>query len=213
MTDLGSTAADRERRGVGYGLAAYGIWGIVPLFWPLVARAAPLEILAQRIVWSLVICGVLILTVVPRGWWGRIGTRRSLTLLALAAALVSVNWGTYIWAVNSGHVVETSLGYYINPLLSILVGVLALRERLAPLQWASIGLAAVAVGVLTLDYGRPPWIALTLATSFAAYGVIKKRVDGGAVETLTVEGAVLTPVALGYLGYLQAQKAAQKAKF
>jgi chloramphenicol-sensitive protein RarD len=193
----------RQRRGIVYGLAAYALWGAVPLFWPLVARAPALELLAQRVIWSLVICVILLLTVVPRGWWSRIGNRRSLLLLAGAAAVVSANWGTYIWAVNAGHVVETSLGYYINPILSILIGVIFLRERLAPLQWASVGLAGLAVIVLTVDYGRLPWIALVLATSFATYGVIKKQVNGGAVETLTVESALLTPVALGYLIFLQ----------
>lgn len=193
----------RQRRGIVYGLAAYALWGAVPLFWPLVARASALELLAQRVIWSLVICVILLLTVVPRGWWSRIGNRRSLLLLAGAAAVVSANWGTYIWAVNAGHVVETSLGYYINPILSILVGVIFLRERLVPLQWVSVGLAGLAVIVLTVDYGRLPWIALVLATSFATYGVIKKQVNGGAVETLTVESALLTPVALGYLIFLQ----------
>ncbi|HWJ53126.1 MAG TPA: EamA family transporter RarD [Propionibacteriaceae bacterium] len=193
----------RQRRGIAYGLAAYALWGAVPLFWPLVSRASALELLAHRVIWSLVICAVLLLTVVPRGWWSRIGNRRSLVLLAGAAAVVSVNWGTYIWAVNAGHVVETSLGYYINPILSILVGVIFLRERLAPLQWVSVGLAGLAVIVLTVDYGRLPWIALVLAASFATYGVIKKQVNGGAVETLTVESALLTPVALGYLIFLQ----------
>jgi chloramphenicol-sensitive protein RarD len=193
----------RQRRGIVYGLAAYALWGAVPLFWPLVARASALELLAQRVIWSLVICAILLLTVVPRGWWSRIGNRRSLLLLAGAAAVVSANWGTYIWAVNAGHVVETSLGYYINPILSILVGVIFLRERLVPLQWVSVGLAGLAVIVLTVDYGRLPWIALVLATSFATYGVIKKQVNGGAVETLTVESALLTPVALGYLIFLQ----------
>ena len=120
--------------------------------------------------------------------------------------MVSVNWGIYIWAVNHGHVVETSLGYYINPILSILVGVILLRERLVPVQWASVGLAAAAVVVLTIDYGRLPWIALTLATSFATYGLLKKRVNGGAVETMTVESALLTPIALGYLIYLQPRR-------
>ena len=205
------TDQERHRRGIGYGLAAYALWGAVPLFWPLVSRASALELLAQRVIWSLVICVILLLTVVRaqdarsarRGWWARTGNRRSLILLAGAATVVSVNWGTYIWAVNHGHVVETSLGYYINPILSILVGVIFLRERLAPLQWVSVGLAGLAVVVLTVDYGRLPWIALVLATTFATYGVIKKRVNGGAVETLTVESALLTPVALGYLGYLQ----------
>jgi chloramphenicol-sensitive protein RarD len=198
MTDEG-----RHRRGIGYGLAAYALWGAVPLFWPLVSRASALELLAHRVIWSLVICVVLLLTVVPKGWWARTGNRRSLLLLAGAAVVVSVNWGTYIWGVNHGHVVETSLGYYINPILSILVGVLFLQERLAPVQWVSVGLAGLAVLVLTVDYGRLPWIALVLATSFATYGLLKKQVNGGAVETLTVESAVLTPVALGYLVFLQ----------
>jgi chloramphenicol-sensitive protein RarD len=201
-----------EQRGILYGVGAYTLWGAVPIFWPLVARAGALELLAHRVIWSLVICVVLLLTVVRwqdarsarRGWWGRIRRPRTLLLLTVAAAVVSVNWGVYIWAVNHGHVVETSLGYYINPILSILVGVVFLRERLAPLQWVSVGLAALAVLVLTFEYGQLPWIALTLATSFATYGVIKKQVNGGAVETLTVESAVLTPVALGYLAFLQA---------
>ena len=197
-------APQESRRGIAYGLAAYTLWGAVPLFWPLVARASALELLANRVIWSLVICVILLLTVVPRGWWARTGNRRSLVLLAGAAAVVSVNWGTYIWGVNHGHVVETSLGYYINPILSILVGVIFLRERLAPMQWVSVGLAGLAVVVLTIDYGRLPWIALVLAASFATYGVIKKQVNGGAVETLTVESALLTPVALGYLVFLQA---------
>jgi chloramphenicol-sensitive protein RarD len=197
------TDETRYRRGIFYGLAAYAVWGAVPLFWPLLKRAGALEILAHRVVWSLVICLVLLITVVPRGWWSRIGRRRSLIMLGGAAAVVSVNWGVYIWAVNHGHVVETSLGYYINPILSILIGVIFLRERLARLQWVSVGLAALAVVVLTIDYGRLPWIALVLAASFATYGLLKKQVNGGAVETLTVESAILTPVALGYLIFLQ----------
>jgi chloramphenicol-sensitive protein RarD len=193
----------RRRRGIGYGIAAYGLWGAVPIFWPLVKQAGALEILAHRIIWSLVICVILLLTVVPRGWWARIGTRRHLSMLVAAACVVSLNWGTYIWAVNHGHVVETSLGYYINPILSILVGVIFLRERMHALQWLCVGLAALAVMILTLDYGRLPWIALTLATSFATYGVIKKQLNAGAVDTLTAESAILTPLALGYLIYLQ----------
>ncbi len=197
-------SSDRTRRGIVYGLAAYGLWGAVPLFWPLVSQASALEILAHRVIWSLVVCVLLLVTVIPKGWWARVGNRRSLLLLGTAAALVSVNWGTYIWAVNSGQVVETSLGYYINPILSIILGVVVLRERLAPAQWVSVGLAALAVIVLTIDYGRLPWIALTLATTFATYGFIKKKVNGGAVDTLAVESGLLTPVGLGYLIFLQA---------
>jgi len=199
------TERDRERRGIGYGLAAYGLWGVVPLFWPLVARAGSLELLAHRVVWSLVISVVLALVVLPRDWLRRYTTRRTMLMLGLAAGFVSVNWGVYIWAVNHAHVVETSLGYYINPILSILVGVVVLGERMATLQWVSVALAGLAVVVLTVDYGRLPWVSLVLATSFATYGVMKKQVNGGAVETLTIESALLTPIALGYLVYLQTQ--------
>jgi chloramphenicol-sensitive protein RarD len=193
----------RERRGIGYGLAAYGLWGAVPLFWPLVARAGSIEILAHRIVWSFVISVVLVLVTVRRGFWTRMANRRTLLLLGSAAAIVSVNWGTYIWSVNHGHVVETALGYYINPILSILLGVVVLRERLSPLQWVSVSLAAAAVAVLTIDYGTLPWIALVLAVSFATYGFIKNRLGAGAVDSLAVESALLTPLALVYLGWLE----------
>ena len=194
---------DRERRGVAYGLAAYGLWGVVPLFWPLVARAGSVEILAHRVVWSFLISVVLVAVTVRRGFFRRMARRRTLILLGSAAAIVSVNWGTYIWSVNHGHVVETALGYYINPILSILLGVIVLRERLSPLQWTSVGLAVAAVAVLTIDYGTLPWIALVLAVSFATYGFIKNRLGAGAVDSLAVESALLTPFALAYLGWLE----------
>ena len=176
---------------------------MVPLFWPLVARAGSIEILAHRIVWSFLISVVLVAVTVRRGFWTRMARRRTLVLLGAAAAIVSVNWGTYIWSVNHGHVVETALGYYINPILSILLGVIVLRERLSPLQWTSVGLAIAAVAVLTVDYGTLPWIALVLAVSFATYGFIKNRLGAGAVDSLAVESALLTPFALVYLGWLQ----------
>jgi chloramphenicol-sensitive protein RarD len=175
----------------------------VPLFWPLVNQAGALEILASRIVWSLVVAVLLLVLTVPRGWWRRIRSTHNLVMLALAAATISVNWGLYIWGVNNGHVVETALGYYINPILSILMGVILLGERLAGWQWAAVGLAAAAVVVLTIDYGHPPWIALGLATSFATYGLLKKKINSGAVETLTLESAFLVLPAIGYLVYLQ----------
>lgn len=202
---VGTEDHARGRQGLVYGLAAYACWGLVPLFWPLVARATALELLAQRVIWSLVVAVVLLLTAVPRGWWGRIRSTRNLLMLGVAAMVISVNWGLYIWGVNHGHVVETALGYYINPILSILLGVVLLGERLGRLQWAAVGLAALAVVVLTIDYGHPPWIALTLAVSFATYGFLKKKVNGGAVETLTIESAFLLLPALGYLGYLQSR--------
>ncbi len=193
----------RSRRGIAYGLAAYSLWGLVPLFWPLVNRSGAVELLAHRVIWSLLISVVLLVFTVPKGWWSRLSSGRNLSLLAIAAVTISVNWGLYIWSVNHGHVLETALGYYINPIFSILVGVLLLRERLALVQWISVGLAAVAVVVLTIDYGQLPWIALVLAGSFATYGVMKKQLNAGAVETLTVESAILTPPALAYLIYLQ----------
>jgi chloramphenicol-sensitive protein RarD len=195
--------SDSGRRGIAYGLAAYGVWGAVPLFWPLVAQAGSIEILAHRIVWSFVISLVLVATIVRRGFWTRMGNRRTLLLLGAAAAIVSVNWGTYIWSVNHGHVVETALGYYINPILSIVLGVVVLRERLSTAQWISVGLAVAAVVVLTVDYGTLPWIALVLAVSFATYGFIKNRLGAGAVDSLAVESALLTPLALVYLGFLE----------
>jgi chloramphenicol-sensitive protein RarD len=196
-----------EQRGILYGVGAYTLWGAVPIFWPLVARAGALELLAHRVIWSLVICVVLLLTVVRwqdarsarRGWWGRIRRPRTLLLLTVAAAVVSVNWGVYIWAVNHDHVVETALGYFINPLVTVLLGVLVFGERLRWLQWSALGLAAVAVVVLTVDYGRPPWIALALAFSFGAYGLVKKKAGVDAVESLAVETAVLFLPCLAYL--------------
>ena len=176
----------------------------MPLYWPLLAAAGPLEILAHRIVWSLLLAVLLLVVLRKRGWWRTVSAPRTLGLLALAAGFIAVNWGLYIWAVNSGHVVEAALGYYVNPILSVLLGVLVLGERLALGQWLALGLAGVAVVVLAVDYGHPPWVALILAASFATYGLLKKRIDSGALETLTVESAALTPVALGYLIWLQA---------
>jgi chloramphenicol-sensitive protein RarD len=127
---------------------------------------------------------------------------RTRRILSVAAVVIAVNWGTFIWGVNNGHVVETSLGYFINPLVTVLMGVVVLSERLRPLQWAALGIAAVAVVGLTVEYGRPPWVALVLAFSFGTYGLAKKKADAGAVESLTFETLVLAPVAVGYIGYL-----------
>ncbi len=195
-----------QRRGVLFGVAAYGLWGLFPLYWPLLEPAGAVEILCHRVVWSLVLLiGVLS---AARGWPALRALRRrrgAVTRLTVAALVIAVNWGLYIWGVNSGHVVETSLGYFINPLVTVLLGVLLLRERLRRLQWVAVVLGAAAVGVLSVEYGRPPWIALALAGSFATYGFLKKRVNAGAVETLSVETAVLVLPALGYLGWLSAR--------
>ena len=194
---------DPHRQGLLYGLGAYLLWGLVPLYWPLLDRAGAVEILAHRIVWSLPVAAGLALILLPRRWLRPLLNRRILFLLGLAAALVALNWGVYIWAVNSGHVVEAALGYYINPIFTVLLGVIFLRERLAAAQWVAVGFAGVAVLVLTINYGQPPWVALILAGSFATYGLLKNRVNSSAVATLTVESAMLTPFALGYLLFLQ----------
>ncbi|MEU8250877.1 EamA family transporter RarD [Nonomuraea sp. NPDC048916] len=192
------------RRGVLFGVAAYTMWGLFPLYWPLLKPSGPIEILAHRIAWSLV--AVVVVLAVRRHWsWFKALVRqpRKLGLLALAAAIITVNWGVYIYAVNSDHVVEGALGYFINPLVSVLFGVVLLRERLRALQWAAVGFGALAVVALTIDYGRLPWIALTLAVSFGVYGLVKKQANVGAAESLTVETLVLLAPALGYLVYLE----------
>ena len=191
-----------------YGVAAYLLWGLFPLYWPLLEPAGPIEILAHRIVWSLLVVATVL--AVTRNWaWVRplLADRRTLARMALAAVLISVNWATYIWGVNNDHVVETSLGYFINPIVTVLIGVVVLHERLRRVQWAAIGLGTIAVLVLAVDYGRPPWIALTLAFSFGTYGLLKKQVGVtvGAVQSLTVETAVLFVPALTFLVVLDAR--------
>jgi chloramphenicol-sensitive protein RarD len=187
------------------GFAAYGMWGLVPLFWPLLKPAGATEILAHRMVWSLVFVAVALAFVRRWAWAGELLRQpRRLGLVVIAAAVITVNWGVYIWAVNAGHVVEASLGYFINPLVTIAMGVLILKERLRPVQWAAVGVAAGAVAVLTVAYGRPPWISLCLAFSFATYGLVKKKVNLGGVESLTAETAVQFLPALGYLLWLSA---------
>ncbi|MGZ4426854.1 MAG: EamA family transporter RarD [Nocardioidaceae bacterium] len=191
------------RRGFLLGAAAYVMWGLFPLYWPLLEPAGAIEILAHRIFWSLAV--MLALVAVTRRT-GRLRAvlrdRRRLLILAMAAAVITVNWGTYIWGVNNEHVVETSLGYFINPLVTVLMGVVILGERLRSLQWVAMAIAALAVVGLTVEYGRPPWIALVLAFSFACYGLAKKKANTGAVESLTVETMVIGPVALAYLLFL-----------
>lgn len=194
------------QRGVLYGAAAYLFWGLFPLYWTLLDPSGPLELLDHRIVWSLVVC--LLFVAVGRRWRrlrAAVRDRRTLLILAAAAVLIAVNWGTYIYGVNSGQVVQTSLGYFINPLVSVALGVLIFRERLRLLQWVAVAIGAVAVIVLTVDYGGPPYIALVLAFTFALYGLLKKIVAVPALEGLTVESGVLVVPALLMLGVLAAR--------
>ncbi|MEW2137145.1 EamA family transporter RarD [Streptomyces sp. NPDC005409] len=198
--------ADNEQRtGLLYGFGAYGMWGLVPLFWPLLKPSGAIEILAHRMVWSLAVVGLALLVLRRWGWIRELVRRpRKLGLTALAALLITVNWGVYIWSVNNGQVVEASLGYFINPLVSIALGVLVLGERLRRVQWTAVGLSFAAVLVLAVGYGRPPWISLILASSFATYGLIKKKLNMGGLESLTAETAVLFPPALAYVLWLGA---------
>jgi len=194
------------RVGLLLGIGAYGLWGLFPLFWPLLEPASALEILADRFVWSFVFLA-LILTATRS--WSRLrpalAQRRNLALLVVATVLITLNWGVYIWAVNSGRVVEASLGYFINPLVVVLLGTLVFKEHLRRLQWTAVGIAAVAVTVLTLGFGGEPWIALALAFSWAGYGVVKKTVGMDPIASLTIETAYATPFAALYLVWLQLQ--------
>jgi chloramphenicol-sensitive protein RarD len=192
-----------QRTGLAYGFAAYGMWGLLPLYWHLLDAASPSEILAHRMAWSLPVA-VIILTVLRRWAWIRPLLRRPgrLGLILLCACVISVNWFLYIWAVNAGHVLEASLGYFINPLVSIAFGVLVLRERLRPLQWTAVAVGTAAVVVMTVAYGKVPWIALGLAFSFATYGLVKKGIKLDGIEGFSAETALQLLPALGILFFL-----------
>jgi chloramphenicol-sensitive protein RarD len=193
------------RSGLLMGAGAYALWGLFPLFWPLLAPASAVEALAHRFVWSLI--AVLVLIGLTRRWtqfrdiW-RDGRR--VGFLAIASVVIAINWGVFIWGVNHQHVIEVSLGYFINPLVTVLLGVFVLGESLRQWQWLAVAIGAAAVVVLAVDYGGLPWIALTLAGSFATYGFLKKQAQLGAVESLGAETLILAPFGLAYLVWLQA---------
>ena len=194
---------NETRRGALFGAGAYLLWGVFPLYFPLLGPAGPVEILAHRISWSLLVMGILVLLVKRRaGVRAIFADRRRLITLAVAASFLGLNWGVYIYGVTSEQVVETSLGYFITPLITVALGVVVLQERLRRAQWAALSLAAIAVLILAVENGRPPWIALILAFSFGTYGLLKKTARVGSVEGLAVETAVLAPVALAYLAWL-----------
>ena len=200
-------AAPARRGGLPAGVAAYLLWGGLPLYFPLLAPSDPVEIIAHRVVWSLLFC--LVLLQITGGWRAFVVILRDPVLLlrlTLAAVLLAVNWLVFVHGVTTGHVVDAALGYFINPLVTIALAVLVLGERLRAVQWVAVGCGAAAVVVITVGYGRLPWIALVLATSFGVYGLIKSRVGAriGALPGLAAETAVLTPVAVGYLGWLHA---------
>jgi chloramphenicol-sensitive protein RarD len=191
-----------DRGGVALGTAAYLLWGVFPAFFHLLASTSPVEVLAHRVLWTLVLMAVILATV--RGWGAlRRLSRRGWAMVTAAAVLIAVNWGLFIYATAIGQIVEVALGYYIGPLVSVLLGVLVLRERLRGLQWIAVGIAAVAVLVIAVGDGRMPWIGLGLAVSFSLYGLIKKTVPLPATASLTAEGVVLAPLAVVYIVFVQ----------
>ncbi len=204
--------ANRSERSLGliFGLSAYILWGLFPLYWPLLKPASAYEIVAHRAVWTLLFClVVLAFHKKLRHTISQLRNTRTLLGLAATSALISVNWIVYIWATNTGHVVEASLGYYINPLVIIAFGVLLLKEKMRIGQWVAVGIATTGVAVLTIDYGRLPWIALALALSWGSYGVIKKVLGLGALEGLTIETMLsLIPYAT-FLIFLESQGTGQ----
>lgn len=191
-------------KGMLYGLAAYGLWGLLPVYWKWLHQVPAPELLSHRIVWS---CVALLAVIFFMRRWPAFRAAafqpRVLTVYFFAAVLIGFNWLTYVWAVNAGHIVETSLGYFINPLLSVLMGVFFLRERLRAWQWVACGVAAAGVLYLTVAYGSLPWIALTLASTFGVYGLVKKLAPLGSLEGLTLETAILFLPALAYVLWVE----------
>ncbi|MEU3015728.1 EamA family transporter RarD [Nocardia asteroides] len=184
--------------GVVFGTGAYLIWGMFPAFFGLLAFASAAEVVAQRIIWTLVVV-LIVLALAGRLRELRAIDARTWRLAAAASAAIAINWGTYVYGVNSGQVVQCALGYFINPLVTVAFGVVLFRERLTRAQWIALGLGAVAVLVLTVDYGRPPLIALVLACSFATYGLVKKVIPLDALRGIAAEGIVAVPFALAFL--------------
>jgi chloramphenicol-sensitive protein RarD len=178
----------KVNKGLLFGVSAYILWGILPLYWKLVEEASAYEILAHRGIWSLLICvSLLALRKQLKSAYEMVRSSRTFSLLFLASGLLTINWGVYIWSVTVNRVVEAALGYYITPLINVTFGVLLLREKLRPAQWIAVALAAAGVVILTLGYGSLPWIALVLAISWGSYSLIKKSLNLGALETLSLE--------------------------
>jgi len=196
----------RYNSGLLAGVGAYLIWGVIPLYWQLLKPASAPEILAHRVVWSF---GLLLVIVYFRNLIGEVKAaffdKQKMLLIFFASILITINWGVFIWAVNNGHIIETSLGYFINPLVSVALGVIVLKEKLRSLQKVAVGLTFIAVSFLTLTLGNPPYIALSLAFSFGFYGLVKKMANVNAIPSLTIETLLLTPFFSVFLFYLDSK--------
>jgi chloramphenicol-sensitive protein RarD len=205
VTSLSAGHGEDARRGTAYGAGAYVIWGTFPLYFHLLAPAGAWEILAHRILWTLLFCGTVLAVRREFAWCRSVfGNPRMLGAVTLAGLLIAVNWTIYVAAVVAHHVTEASLGYFLNPIVTVAIGVVVLREQLRSLQWLAVAIGLAAGVYLTIDLGRPPWIALSLAFSFALYGLMKKRLGTslGAFQSLTSETAVLAPIAVVILLWL-----------
>jgi chloramphenicol-sensitive protein RarD len=200
----------KNKLGLLFGISAYSLWGAFPLYWPLLEPANPLEIVSHRAVWTLVFCFiVLAATRALKSTLATLKRPKIAAKLFLTSLLISINWLVYIWATNNGHVVEASLGYYINPLIIIGFGVILLKEKMRPLQWIAVAIASIGVLVLTIDYGRLPWVAFALAISWGSYGLIKKQLGLGALKGLAIETFISGFFYLGYLIYIGNQGTGQ----
>lgn len=192
--------AANPRRGYILGLTAYIIWGLFPLYFKAIASVPAVEIIVHRVLWSALFGSLLLLVWKHPGWWRELRENpQRLAIMALSGTLIAANWLTYVWAVNNGRMLEASLGYYINPLVNVLLGMLLLGERLRRIQWLAVGLATVGVAQQVWQVGSLPWVSLALALSFGAYGLIRKQAPVKALPGLVVETWMLVPIALGWL--------------
>lgn len=198
---------DNYRLGIFYGLGAYLLWGVLPIYWKLLQHVEAMEILANRFLWSAVFVFLLLLAtgklnIFMQETKAIFSTKKTACCMVLAAIMISFNWGIFIWAVEAGRIVETSMGYYISPLMNVLFGVVFLRERLAKLQIAAVSCAAVGIGVIIVHNGGLPWVALTLPLTFAFYGLLKKIIIAQPMTSILLETLLISPLAAGYLYYL-----------
>ena len=195
-----SAAGDRARAGLVFGLFAYGLWGVLPIYFKWLDGISPIDIVAHRVIWSLLFLAALV--VATRGW-SQIRTalrdRRTIALLLATSVLIAINWLLYVYAVVSGHILAGSLGYYLNPLMNIVLGRFILHERLTRLQWSAVAVAAAGVAVLAAGAGTTLWISLALCVTFATYGLLRKVAAVDSIAGLSIETAILFPLALGWI--------------